>query len=176
MPRDTTKRYGTVSRLLHWSVALLVAWQVLKLFDRIDEGEHWVGQVLVPWHISIGVLILAVMLIRIAWTLRNRSHRPPPPEPKLLGFVAKAGHVALYAALVLMPLTGMSIMIGNGYGLSVFGLELVPKGADIPWLANFGGLIHSPLAWLLLAMVIGHAGMALVHRFVKKDDVLQRML
>lgn len=176
MRRDTRERYGTVSRLLHWGVALLVVWQVLKIFDRIDEGEHWVGLVLVPWHISVGVTILAIMLVRIGWTLRNRSHRPPPPEPKLLGFLAKAGHVALYAALVLMPLTGMGIMIGNGYGLSVFGLELVAAGPEIPWLATVGGLIHSPLAWLLLAMVIGHGGMALVHRFVKKDQVLQRMV
>ncbi|MGY1457867.1 MULTISPECIES: cytochrome b [unclassified Luteimonas] len=176
MSRDTRERYGTVSRLLHWGVALLVVWQVLKIFDRIDDGEHWVGQTLVPWHISIGFLILLLMLLRIVWALRNQGNRPPAPPPKMLGLVAKAGHFALYAALVLMPVTGISIMIGNGYGLTVFGMELVAQGAEIPWLATFGGVLHSPVAWLLLAMVIGHAVMALVHRFVKKDGVLQRML
>ena len=176
MSRDTRDRYGTVSRFFHWAIALLVAWQALKLFDRIDDGEHWVGQTLVPWHISIGVLVLVLMVPRIAWALRNQGNRPPAPPPPALGLLAKAGHVALYAALLLMPVTGIAIMLGNGYGLTVFGMELVAKCDGIPWLATFGSAVHSPLAWLLVAMVIGHAGMALVHHFVKRDGVLRRML
>ena len=177
MRRDTLQRYGTVSRFFHWAVALLVVWQALKIFDRIDDGEHWVGQTLVPWHISIGVLVLLLVVPRILWALRNRGNRPPAPPPAALGFLAKAGHVALYAALLLMPLTGIAIMVGNGYGLEVFGIELVAGGGDkIPWLAALGGTLHSPLAWLLLVMIAGHAGMALVHHFVKKDGVLRRML
>ena len=176
MRRDTRERYGTISRLFHWTIAVLVVWQALKIFDRIDEGEHWVGQTLVPWHISVGVLVLVLVVPRIFWALRNRGNRPPAPPPTALGFLAKAGHVALYAALVLMPVTGISIMLGNGYGLNVFGMQLVPEGAEIPWLAAFGGTLHSPVAWLLVLMVIGHAGMALAHHFVKKDGVLRRML
>src|SRR5690606_18534942 len=65
MRRDTPQRYGTVSRLLHWLMAILVLWQALKLFDRIDDGEHWIGQTLVPWLISIGsVLLLLIVLLR----------------------------------------------------------------------------------------------------------------
>ena len=175
MKPDTPARYGTLSRLLHWGMALLVVWQALKIFDRIGEGEHWVGQTLVPWHVSVGVLVLLLALPRIAWAIRNRENRPPAP-PAALGFLARAGHIALYAALLLMPLTGIAIMLGNGYGLSAFGLELVPAGDGIPWLADLGGALHSPLAWLLIAMVIGHAGMALVHQFVWKDGLLRRML
>jgi len=173
---DTKERYGTVSRLFHWGVALLVAWQVLKVFDRIDDGEHWVGQVLVPWHVSIGSLILVVMALRISWALKQRHARPEAPPPPLMAFLAKAGHFLLYAALVVMPLTGIAILLGNGYAMTVFGVELVPKGAEIPWLASLGGAVHSPVAWLLMIMVAGHAGMALVHHFVRKDNVLRRML
>ena len=177
MSRDTRQRYGTISRFFHWATALLVAWQALKLFDRIDDGEHWVGQTLVPWHVSIGVLVLLLVVPRIVWALRHRGNRPPAPPPATLRFVAKAGHFALYAALLLMPLTGIAIMVGNGYGLEVFGIELVAGGGDkIPWLADLGGSLHSPVAWLLVLMIVGHAGMALVHHFVKKDGVLRRML
>src|SRR5690606_37559782 len=128
------------------------------------------------WHISIGTLIGVLVIVRIAWALRNKDNRPPAPQPPTLGLLARAGHVALYVALALMPLTGISIMIGNGYGLEAFGIQLVPAGAEIPWLAAFGGVIHSPLAWLLVLLVIGHAGAALWHGLVRRDGVLQRML
>lgn len=80
MKEDTPERYGTVSRIFHWAVAVLVAWQALKIFDRIDDGEHWVGQTLVPWHVCVGVLVLLLVIPRIAWALRNQGHRPPPPR------------------------------------------------------------------------------------------------
>lgn len=176
MSRDTKQRYGTLSRLLHWGMAVLVFWQALKLFDRINDGEHWVGQNLVPWHISIGTLIGVLIVLRVFWALRNQGNRPPGPPPATLGLLAKAGHVGLYVCLVLMPATGISIMVGNGYGLEAFGLQIVPAGPEIPWLATFGGVIHSPLAWLLVLLVIGHIVMALWHGLVRKDGVLQRML
>lgn len=176
MSRDTTQRYGIVSRLLHWGMAVLVFWQALKLFDRIDDGQHWVGQNLVSWHISIGTLIAVLIVVRIAWALRNRDSRPPAPPPPTLGMLAKAGHIGLYVGLVLLPLSGIGIMVGNGYGLEAFGIQIVPAGGEIPWLADFGGVLHSPVAWLTVLMVLGHIGAALWHGLVRKDGVLQRML
>lgn len=176
MSRDTKQRYGTVSRLLHWTMAVLVIWQALKLFDRINDGQHWVGQTLVPWHISVGTLIGVLIVVRIAWALRNLRNRPPPAQPPTLAMVARAGHIALYVGLVLLPVSGISIMVGNGYGLEAFGLQIVPAGPEIPWLATFGGVLHSPVAWLMVMLVIGHIVMALWHGLVRKDGVLQRML
>src|SRR5690606_17811359 len=110
---------------------------------------------------------------------RRAGHRPyrlgaaQPGQPPagaaaaVLGMLARAGHIALYVGLVLMPLTGISIMIGNGYGLKAFGMQLVAPGAEIEWLATFGGVIHSPLAWLLVLLVIGHVAMALWHGLVR---------
>lgn len=175
MQDDSTVRYGTVSRLLHSLIAVLVLWQALKVFDRIDDGEHWVGQTLVSWHISIGALILLLMLPRIYWAIRNRNNRPPA-EAGLLGFLAKAGHLGIYAFLLLLPITGILIMLGNGYGLTVFGLELVAGGgAEIPWMASLGGALHSPAALLFLLMLGGHIVMAFWHHFVRKDGLLNRM-
>ena len=134
MKPDTRERYGTLSRLLHWTMAVLVIWQALKLFDRINGGEHWVGQTLVPWHISIGTLIGVLIVVRIIWALRHLDDRPPPAPPPTLGMLARAGHVALYVGMVLLPVSGISIMVGNGYGLEAFGIQLVAPGAGIPWL------------------------------------------
>ena len=68
MIHDSRERYGALTKLLHWSMALLVFWQLLKFGDRIFDGEHWVGQTLVPWHVSIGSLMLLLILRRLCWS------------------------------------------------------------------------------------------------------------
>lgn len=173
MINDSRQSYGAVSKFLHWGMALLVGWQLLKLGDRIAEGEHWVGQTLVPFHVSIGSLLLVLIVIRLLWVASQLGHRPEQ-DPALAKLV-KAGHGLLYLALLLMPITGMLYMVGNGYGVSAFGLEIFAKGDEIPWAATLGQL-HSPLAWTLTVLIVGHIGMALIHHFVKRDDSLKRML
>lgn len=172
MINDSKERYGAVTRFFHWSMAVLVLWQLLKFFDRINDGEHWVGQTLVPWHISIGSLMLLIVIFRLIWAAKGKGNRPVQESNAAL---VKLGHGLLYAALVLMPVTGISYMVGNGYGWSAFETELIGKGGEISWLATFGSL-HSYIAWALLFLVAGHIGMALIHHFVKKDGTLKRML
>ena len=173
MTNDSPTRYGSVSRLLHWGMAALIGWQMLKFFDRIDDGEHWVGQTLVPWHVSIGMVLLVLVVLRTVWAAGQRAQRPV--QDPATAFLVKAGHFLMYAAMALLPVTGILTMLGNGYGLKVFGLQLAAKGDEIDWMIAVGSL-HSPIAWALLVMVVGHIGIALVHHFVKKDGVLQRML
>ncbi len=173
MKHDTKERYGTVSRIFHWGMAVLIGWQLLKLFDRINDGEHWVGQTLVPWHLSIGTLLLLLVVLRIVWAAKQKNHRPEQ-EPTT-AMLVKAGHGLLYLAMLLMPITGIMYMVGSGYGLTAFGIQLVAEGEEVPWMVSVGSL-HSPIAWILLIMILGHIGIALLHHFVKKDDVMRRMV
>ena len=76
MNSDSKQSYGSISKFLHWSMALLILWQLLKFADRISDGEHWIGQVLVPWHVSIGLLLLVLILLRLVWTATNRAQTP----------------------------------------------------------------------------------------------------
>ncbi len=170
---DSSSRYGIVSRSLHWGMAILVLWQMMKFFDRVKDGEHWVGQVLVPWHVSIGSVFFIIVLFRLFWSIKQKSNRPEPDPAAAL--MVKAGHGLLYLCMLLMPITGIMTMLGNGYGLTVFGFSLASKGEGVEWMASLGSL-HSPIAWIMLIMVLGHAGMALLHHFVKKDNTLRRML
>ena len=170
---DSRTRYGTVSRVFHWLMALLIVWLFLKLGDRIEEGEHWVGQTLVPWHVSLGAVLLVLVVLRILWSASQLSRRPL--HDPATAWLVKGGHLALYGCMVAMPVTGVLYLVGNGYGLKVFGQQLVEKGPEIAWAASVGGL-HSPLAWLTVLLVIGHIGAALYHRLVKRDDIMQRML
>ena len=173
MKADSKERYGSISRLFHWGMAFFITWQLLKFFDRISDGEHWVGENLVSWHISIGAVLFVLIVLRCIWALQQKGKRPEQ-EPAT-AFLVNAGHFLLYAAMLLMPITGILYMVGNGYGLDPFGVELIAGGEEIPWMISVGGL-HSPLAWLLLIMIVGHIAMALFHHFVKKDGTLKRML
>ncbi len=171
---DSRERYGSLSRLFHWGMAILIVWQGMKFFDRINDGEHWVGQTLVPWHTRIGSILLVLIVLRFFWAFIQRNNRPIQ-DPATAGLV-KLGHSLLYLVTLLMPVSGILYMVGRGYGWRPFGLEIIARGPEIPWMATLGGSLHSPLAWTLLVLVVGHVGMSLYHHFVKKDDVLRRML
>jgi cytochrome b561 len=107
----------------------------------------------------------------ILWAAKQSVRPAHNPATVLL---VRAGHSLLFAGMVLMPPTGISAMIGGGYGWSAFGMQIVPQGPEIPWMATLGSL-HSPIAWTLLFLIAGHIGITLVHRFVWRDDVLKRM-
>jgi len=173
MNGDSKERYGRISRLFHWGMAVLIVWQLLKFFDRIADGEHWVGQTLVPWHVSIGSLLLILVVLRLIWAVKQKDNRPD--QDPTLAFWVKVGHGLLYLGLVLMPVLGIFYLLGNGYGWKVFSVQLIAKGEKIAWMASLGSL-HSPIAWVLLMLIIGHVGMALWHQLVKRDGVLRRML
>lgn len=173
MINDTKQRYGVISKLLHWVMALLVGWQFMKFGDRIADGKHWVGETLVPWHVSIGALMLALIVLRLIWAVVQRKRRPEAlPGTKLL---VKGGHGLLYAGLVLVPLSGVLYLVGKGYGLKAFDLQLIARGDKVAWMADLGSY-HSALAWILAALVVGHIVISLVHHFVKRDGILRRML
>lgn len=173
MRNDSPGHYGWLTRLLHWGMGLLILLQFLKLGDRINDGEHWVGQTIVPWHISVGVLILALVILRLWWAARQRPQRP---QPEASPGLVRLGHFLLYASMVVMPITGISRMLGGGYGLTVFGVNLIAKTeVETPWLAAVGSL-HSPIAWIFVILVIGHVAAALYHHYVRRDQTLRRML
>lgn len=173
MNMDSKARYGRVSIFFHWGMAVLIGWQLLKFTDRISEGEHWIGQTLVPWHVSIGILLLVLIVLRLLWVASQRHQRPDhaPATAKLV----IAGHGLLYVCMLVMPLAGIMVMIGEGYGLTAFGFEIFAEDEGIAWAATLGQL-HAPLAWVLTALIIGHTAMALIHHYIKKDSTLKRML
>jgi cytochrome b561 len=173
MQNDSPSGYGRITRYFHWTMAVLVVLQFTKLSERINDGEHWVGEHIVPLHVSIGALILVLAILRVWWAVRQRSHRP---QPEAAPGMVKLGHRLLYACMLLLPLLGVTFLIGGGYGVTFFGVNLVPRtDVEIPWLAAIGNL-HSPIALLFVLLVIGHIAAALFHHFVKRDRTLLRML
>lgn len=129
------------------------------------------------WHKSIGMLVLALAVLRIAWRLGNPIPALPPGTPAWERAAAHGSHALLYALLIAMPLDGWLINSASGVPFSIFWtIPLPPIVAPDRQLAALFKLAHLWMFVLLGAVVAVHAGAALRHHFVKRNDVLIRML
>jgi len=175
--RNTRNGFGAVARALHWWMAALMIGLIglgLYMTAQPDGDPKW-G--LYDLHKSLGVLVFGLFLLRVFWRLTS----PPPALPAsmngLEAFAAHAGHLLLYAAMLMLPVTGYLDSAFGGYHISVFGLF------DIPMLLEKNKPLfeltvqaHRWIAYGLGLLVLAHAGAALKHHFIQRDDVLLRML
>lgn len=175
MERET--RYNTLARALHWlTVALLLAIMPLGLImGGLPRGT--LQNTLFITHESLGLTILALTTLRLVWRLARPA---PPPSARLTPLERKASgavHALLYLLLFIMPITGYLFVTFRGIELSFFGLVHVPAlvTAAKPR-AQVAIFVHSNLQWAIYALAALHVGAALQHYFLRRDDVLQRML
>ena len=158
---DSPTRYGSISRLLHWSMALLLVWQFLSALSHYGFGDTAFESPFWPTHKPMGLILIVLVVIRLVWALTNVARRPLS-----INLAAKLGHLGLYALLFLIPALALLRQYGSGRAFEPFGLPLMSgfEGDKIAWMVEPGNLLHGVLGWVLLAMVIGHVGMALLHR------------
>lgn len=174
--RDTPDVYGIVSRCLHWAMAALLAWQWICMACRLALGRTPLTAFMVGSHAPVGTVLLVLVLVRIGWFLLNRRHRPSHHGDRLAG-LARAGHAALYALMLVIPALALLRHYGAGRALSLFGVPIMaPREAKIEWMIAPANALHGWLGWLLLALVVGHVGAVLLHRLVWRDGVAARMI
>lgn len=128
-------------------------------------------------HKSLGLMILALVLVRLAWRSMNRALAPPDSIPRWQRGAAVTTHWLLYALLVLAPLAGWMHASAAGLSTNWFGLfqvpDLLPKQ---PELSEFLKAVHKGCVALLALLLLVHVGGALRHAFVLRDGVMHRML
>ena len=173
------QHYGSTAKILHWAVAgLLVAQYALaNLAELAAEAGAQVRQIaLLANHKSVGVSILALALVRLAW---RAAHRPPPlpaAMPRWQAVASKVSHGLLYALLLAMPLSGWLMSSASAYSVSWFNLLQLPDllAPDAELKEVFEG-IHESLALLLAAVAGMHILAAFKHALIDRDGVLRRM-
>lgn len=173
----STARYSSTAIALHWLIGL----GILGLFCF---GLYMADLPLSPnklryysWHKWGGVTIFLLVLVRLFWRITHRPPALPTTMPEWQRIVANGTHHLLYLLMFLIPLSGWLMSSAKGFQTVWFGVlplpDLLSKDKA---LGDALAEVHELLNFGMAALVLAHAGAALKHHLIDKDDVLSRML
>lgn len=175
--RDTTQSWGSVTKLLHWGVAALILALIALGWLAALAPLSPAKITLFYWHKSLGMLVLALVVLRLGWRLFNRPPALPPGLPPWEPVLARAAHAGLYLLIVLIPVSGWLLSSAAGIPFRIFWVLPLPAIAPVSSrLESLLELAHQTLFWILAVVLAAHVAAALRHRFVLHNDVLERML
>lgn len=165
-------RYGATAQVLHWTTLALVAAQPLlaELAEEMGRGGEAYAA-----HRSVGLSLLALTVLRIAWRF-VRPPPAPPPMPQWQRVAAACTHWGLYLLLLAIPVSGWLMSSASGDAVAWLGVELPALVAPSADLAESLEDAHETLFQLLLALVGLHVAAALKHQFLDRDGLIRRML
>jgi cytochrome b561 len=169
-------QYGATAKVFHWLIValLLVQYPIGWLMPDIHRGQTpGVGMTL---HISFGLLILALIVLRLSWRLTH----PVAPESSLPAWhrlSSEVVHWMLYVLVLATTITGWLFASFRGWSVAFFYLFPLPMLASDNAAAGraIDGL-HQVMEWTLLVLIGLHVLSALAHLFVYRNRVMQRML
>ena len=177
----TVESYSRTARFLHWLIVALVAVQIpagMYMTYRGGELNIWdnVTGALYNGHKLLGVTVLLLVAGRLAYRLFRGAPSPEPTIERWQHVVSRLNHWGMYLLLIGVPVAGY-VGISLFPALDIFGLFSLP-GVVAPdkQASETAFAIHGLLADALLLLIAIHVAAALFHHFVRKDNVLARML
>lgn len=175
--KNTNSNYGSISQLFHWIIFLLVAGMLVFGYVMGDIPDKAYRGQMINLHKLIGVFILVLMSLRLIWALYNIKPALPFQTPAWQRLAERITHVLLYLGLIVMPLSGLVGSVAGGRPPRLDGISIqLPIDAN-KTLANISfEYVHEPLAVILIILISLHILAALYHHFIKRDDILRRML
>ncbi len=175
--KNTVNRWGGISQLLHWLIAILIlvmAYLGLTMGNLANGPDKIQTYAL---HKSIGITILTLVGLRLVWRMYAGTPHPVPGSPRWQERVASLTHWAMYALLFAMPISGWVLNSAAGFPLQWFHLvnlpHIVDKNQGLHELAKDA---HEIMFWILALLVVSHAGAAFYHHLFQRDATLARML
>ena len=169
---DNTTRYGVVTRLFHWIMALGFIWMLFTAASRFIDKDSVLTKTIFFSHTQIGATILWLAVLRIIWALSQRKNRPANSA------LVKLGHGAMYVLMVLIPALALVRAAGSGRGYSYFGITVFEKtDVKTEWMVDLANNWHGFLGWILFLLIAGHVLMAIKHKIAGPEhNVLPRIL
>lgn len=174
--RSNDRQWGSVAKFFHWAIALAILGNgtfglLMDLAHSPMQKINWLAL-----HKSIGLSVLALVLLRVLWRWGDR-HPHEEPAPRWQQWAARVVHGVLYVLIVALPLSGWWFNSVTGKPLQWFKLFSLPAlVAKNDGLRGFTHAVHEYLFWFLLLVLVAHIGAALKHHLSDNDNVLRRML
>ena len=169
-------QYGITAKVLHWLVVALLLAQYLIGWFMPDIHRGMQPGDAMTWHISVGIVILALIVVRLAWRLTHRVL----PEGSLAPWqriVSETLHWLLYLLVLLTTISGWLFASFRGWSISFFFMMPLPmlSSENLPALRAINHW-HQKFEWTLLILIGLHVVAALAHLVVYRDRVMHRML
>lgn len=175
MLRNTPDAYGWLARSFHWILAVLIIVMLIVGHVMQAVGPDLKGP-LHAAHESTGLLVLALVLCRFIWRLKNPVPALPADLPTWQKWASHGAVIAFYFLMIAIPITGLSMVSLGGGRPPFFGLFSLPALAHDKAVSHFFWEVHGILGWALIALIGLHVAAGLYHHFVRHDTVLRRML
>ncbi len=184
----SSNRYGLVAIILHWTIAILILWNIWLGWQFDDlHGPDKLNTV--NLHKSIGMSVLILSVLRLAWRL---THKAPPLGAHLAAWermAARTVHWLFYVFMIAMPLVGWAMVSASPKikvnPVTFFNLFNFPA---FPWVSSLPhDQMHQAhqilqqahttyILWLGYALITLHVLGALKHQFLDRDGELGRMI
>jgi cytochrome b561 len=176
-PGALAERYDPLTIVLHWlTVAFVIAlFGTSLVWNYVTPHDRFWRPLMEGTHVSLGILFAVVIIVRVVW--RFTGMKRLPAEAGLSGALSRAMYLVLLLLLSAEAVLGFVLRWFQGEAFQFFGLFTIPA-----LLAQDRALehpiedLHNWIGWAIVILSFGHAGAALVHRYVFRDRVLERML
>lgn len=173
----TPQSYDGAQRAFHWIMAaLIVVAIVIGVATSFMQPRTAPRVELLTLHKSLGMSVLVLGALRLFY--RAVAGAPPYAEAQrpLTRAAAHAAHLALYALMIALPVSGYVNSAAGGHEVPWFGLFVWPNFApQDKALAHWAGQTHYRLAWTIGAILALHLAAVAWHRWVKRDEIFARM-
>ena len=169
-------QYGTTAKVLHWLIVALlfvqypIGWLMPDLHRDMKPG------VPMTLHISFGIVILALIVLRLMWRLTHPV-KPDSSLPPWQRVLSEGVHWLLYALVLATTITGWLFASFRGWSISLFFTVPLPMlSSDNAAAGKAIDGLHQAMEWSLLVVIGIHVAAALAHLFIYRDRVMHRML
>lgn len=173
--RNTEISYGSVSKFFHWLIFILLFVMIIYGFCLAYIPKNYQG-IAFNIHKLTGLTILVLMILRLLWSFINPKPMLPFDTPVWQRIGERIVHWSLYLVIIAMPLAGWIGSCAAGRPPHIDGLRLDLPIQKNDALVDTAFNVHNTLALVIIALFCIHVMAALYHHFIKKDDILRRML
>ncbi len=175
---NRSDRFGLISIILHWILALMIVGMVLLGQYMVDLGYYDAWYHRAPWwHKGIGVTVFVLVLLRLVVKVASKRVMPLSSHRRWEVVISTILHYLLYFLLILTCCSGYFVATAKGVSIEVFSWFEFPAIMTLTEAqTDFFGDVHEVSTNGLIVLFLFHVAAVAKHSFVDKDATLTRML